>query len=97
MNVNVNTRMTSSCTTRRVLAEELALTARLYAEAAGRLASSGKSGIAYARLREHTSKALRCSEAAFRAFTDHVVSHQCGEITQNGNRHLDAQPAAAQQ
>ena len=84
------------CTIGRKLAEEFALAARLYAESAVRLAFVGKSGIEYSSLRDQTIEAQGRSEAAFRAFNEHVSSHQyqCGEITRNGHGHLDAQPSA---
>ena len=76
--------MTSSCAARRRLAEEFAFATRLYAESAVRLATSGKSGTNFTRLRDQTIDAQGRSEVAFRAFTEHVASHQCGEATQNG-------------
>src|SRR5215472_7606856 len=76
--------MTSSCALTRRLAAEFACTARLYAESGVRLATSGKSGIDYTRECAQTLEAHGRSEIAFRAFTEHVASHQCGEVTQNG-------------
>ena len=76
--------MTSSCAVRRRLAEEFAFATRLYAESAVRLATSGKSGIDFTRVRDQTIKPQDRSEVAFRAFTEHVASHRCGEATQNG-------------
>jgi hypothetical protein len=71
-----------------MLAEKFALATRQYAESAVRLAISGKSGIDFTGLRDQTIKAQGRSEVAFRAFTEHVASHQCGEATQNGQGHL---------
>ena len=73
--------MTSSCAVRRSLAEKFALATRQYAESAVGLAISGKSGIDFARLRDQTIKAQGRSEVAFRALSEHVASHQCGEAT----------------
>jgi hypothetical protein len=70
------------------LAEKLAVTTRLYAECAVCLATSGKSGADFIRLSKQTIEAQRLSEAACRAFMDHVASDQCGEVMQNGNGHL---------
>ena len=80
--------MTSSCTVRRSLAEKFALATRQYAESAVGLAISG---IDFARLRDQTIKAQGRAEVAFRALTEHVASHQCGEATQNGQGHLHPQ------
>jgi hypothetical protein len=65
------------------LAAELAIAARQYAETAAGLATLGISGTDYTLLRDQTIEAQKRSEAAFKAFTEHVVSHQCGEVTQN--------------
>ena len=83
--------MTSSCAVRRGLAAEFACAARLFAESAVLLATSGKSGTDYTSLCDQTSEAQGSAEAAFRALTEHVASHQCGEATQNGQVHLYAQ------
>ena len=83
--------MTSSCAVRRRLAEKFALATRQYAESAVRLAISGKFGIDFTRLRDQTIKAQGRSEVAFRALSEHVASHQCGEATQNGQGHLHPQ------
>ena len=83
--------MTSSCAVRRRLAEKFALATRQYAESAVGLAISGKSGIDFARLRDQTINAQGRAEVAFRALTEHVASHQCGEATQNGQGHLHPQ------
>jgi hypothetical protein len=72
--------MTPSCPTRRVLAERFATAARLYAESAVKLVSFEESRINYARLRNYAIRAQERSEAAFRAFTEHVASHQCGQV-----------------
>ena len=61
--------------------------ARLFAESAVLLATSGKSGIDYTSLCDQTIEAQGSAEVAFRAFKEHVVSHQCGEATQNGLKH----------
>jgi hypothetical protein len=73
------------------LAEKFALATRQYAESAVRLAISGKSGIDFTGLRDQTIKAQGRSEVAFRALSEHVASHQCGEATQNGQGHLHPQ------
>ena len=83
--------MTSSCAVRQRLAERFAFSTRLYAESAVRLATSGKAGIDFARLRDQTIEAHRRSEVAFMAFREHVASHQCGEATQTTTGHLHAQ------
>jgi len=83
--------MRSSCAIRRKLAEEFAIAARLYAESAIRLASSGAYAIDYACLRDQTIEAQGRPETAFRGFNEHVASHQCGEATQNVNGHLNEQ------
>src|SRR5215472_12655621 len=83
--------MTSSCAIRRRLAAEFSCAARLYAESAVHLATSGKSGIDYTRECARTLEAHGRSEVAFRAFAEHVTSHHCGEVTQNGQGHLYAQ------
>ena len=83
--------MTSSCAVRRRLAEKFALATRQYAESAVCLAISGKFGIDFARLRDQTINAQGRAEVAFRALTEHVASHQCGEATQNGQGHLHPQ------
>jgi len=69
--------MTPCCLTRQTLAEQFALAARLYAESAVKLTSLGKSEVDYIRLRDDTIEAQRHSEAAFRAFIQHVASHRC--------------------
>ena len=76
--------MNSSCFTRRSLAEQFAIAARLYAESAVHLASSETSGIEYTRLRHVTVLAQGDAQAAFRALTDHVAIHQCGGPSQDG-------------
>ena len=83
--------MTSSCAVRRKLAEKFAFATRQNAQSAIRLANSGKFGIDFTRLRDQTIKAQGRAEVAFRAFTEHVASHQCGEATQNGQGHLHPQ------
>ena len=83
--------MTSSCAVRRRLAEKFALATRQYAESAVRLAISGKFGIDFTHLRDQTIKAQGRAEVAFRALTEHVASHQCGEATKNGQGHLHPQ------
>jgi hypothetical protein len=85
------TPMTSSCAVRRGLAAEFAFAARLFAESAVLLATSGKSGIEYTSLCDQISEAQASAEAAFRTFTEHVASHHCGEATQDGQVHLYAQ------
>ena len=80
--------MTSSCAVRPRFAEKSALATRQNADSAVRLAISGKSGIDFTRLRDQTIKAQGRAEVAFRAFTKHVASHQCGEARQNGQGHL---------
>ena len=81
------TLMTSSCAVRRGLAADFASAARLFAESAVLLATSGKSGIDYTSLCDQTIEAQGSAEVAFRAFKEHVASHQCGEATQNGLKH----------
>src|SRR5215469_12208940 len=76
--------MTSSYAIRRKLAEKLAVTTRLYAECAVRLATSKESGIDFVRLSKQTIEAQSLSEAACRAFMDHVGSHDCDDVAQNG-------------
>jgi hypothetical protein len=71
--------MNSPCTIRRSLATEFAIAARLYAETAVRLATIGTSDTDFIRLRDDTIEAQRRSEAAFKDFTQHIASHQCGE------------------
>ena len=61
-----------------MLASQFAIAARQYADTASELATLGKSGPDYTRLRELTIQAQTQTEAAFRAFTGHVTSHQCG-------------------
>ena len=85
--------MTSSCAIRRRLAAEFASAARLYAESAVRLATSEEPGIDYTSLQ--TLEAQGRAEFAFKAFTEHVASHQCGEDTQNGQGNLNAQEQRA--
>jgi len=77
--------MTSFCNARRRLAEKFAVAARLYAESAVCLATSGKSGDDFTRLGKRTIEAQSLSEVAFRGLMEHVSSHQCGEATQNGD------------
>jgi hypothetical protein len=48
-------------------------------------------GIDFTRLRDQTIETQCRSEVAFRTFTEHVASHQCGEATQNGQGHLHPQ------
>ena len=67
-----------------MLAEKFAVTARLYAESAVCLATSGKSGTDFIRLSQQTIEAQNLSEAACRAFMDHVGSHDCDDVAQNG-------------
>ena len=83
--------MASFCPIRRTLASQFAIAARQYAETAASLATLGESGIEYTRLCDQTLEAQARSEAALKAFTEHVASHQCGEVTQNGKEHLCAQ------
>ena len=85
--------MTSSCAIRRRLAAEFASAARLYAESAVRLATSEEPGIDYTSLQ--TLEAQGRAEFAFKAFTEHVASHQCEEDTQNGQGNLNAQEQKA--
>jgi hypothetical protein len=74
-----------------MLAEKFAVAARLYAESAVCLATSGKSGADFIRLGQQTIEAQSLAEAACRAFMDHVGSHQCEEAMQNGNGHPHVQ------
>ena len=80
--------MTSGCPTRRTLAQQFAISARLYSESAVALATLGKSGVDYNRLRTETIRVQERSETALRAFTEHVDLHHCGEAMQNGQEHL---------
>jgi hypothetical protein len=59
------------------LGAEFATAARLYAEAATSLALD-YSEIEYALLLDQTVQALTRAEDAFRAFKEHVASHECG-------------------
>ena len=70
--------MKTSCAIRRKLAEKFAVTTRLYAECAVCLATSEKSRVDFIRLCKQTIEAQSLSEAACRAFMDHVILHQCG-------------------
>jgi hypothetical protein len=69
------------------LASRFAIAARQYADTAAGLATLGASGIDYTRLRDQTIEGQAQAEAAFKAFTEHVESHQCGDATQNGHEH----------
>ena len=82
--------MTSACNVKRTLAEKFAVAVRLYAESAVCLAISGKSGMDFIRLSKQTIEAQSLSEAAFRAFMEHVASHQCAGTTQDGAGSLNA-------
>ena len=57
--------MTSSCAVRRELAAKFACAARLFAESAVLLATSGKSGIDYTSLCDQTIEAQGSGEVAF--------------------------------
>jgi hypothetical protein len=81
----------TSCPVRRKLASQFAIAARKYAENAAGLATLGTSDFDYIRLRDETTAAQAHSEAAFKAFTEHVDSHQCGEVTLNGREYLSGQ------
>jgi hypothetical protein len=59
------------------LGAQFATAARLYAEAATTLALE-HSEIEYALLLDQTVQAQGRSEAAFKAFKEHVASHECG-------------------
>jgi hypothetical protein len=83
--------MTSSCNVRNRLAEKFAVAARLYAESAVCLATSGKSGHDFTRLSKQTIEAQSHSEVAFKALMEHVASHPCGVPTQTANGHLNVQ------
>jgi hypothetical protein len=78
------TLMTSPCSVKRTLAEKFAVAVRLYAESAVCLATSEKSDIDFIHLSHQTIEAQSLSEAAFRAFMEHVASHQCAATTRNG-------------
>jgi hypothetical protein len=60
------------------LGAEFATAARLYAEAATSLARFDHSESEYVLLLDQTVQAQDRSEAAFRAFKEHVASHECG-------------------
>jgi hypothetical protein len=51
----------------------------------------GNRGIDFIRLSKQTIEAPSLSEAACRAFIDHVGSHQCKEIMLNSNGHPHVQ------
>jgi hypothetical protein len=87
----------TSCVTRKSLAARFATAARLYAETATNLAILGKFGIEYTHLVNQTIEAQVRSDAAFRAFTEHVASHNCGDVPQNGQGHLYARRENAPQ
>jgi hypothetical protein len=65
------------CTTRRRLAEEFAITARLYAEIVADLSSSRISKEDQNRLPETVRDAQNRAEDAFARFEEHLNSHQC--------------------
>jgi hypothetical protein len=71
---------TTSCQTRRELAEKFAIAARLYAEAVIELVreSNAPSRQAYCQLRANLEEAQRRSEAEGRAFGEHIDAHGCG-------------------
>ena len=67
----------SFCVIRKSLGVQFATAARLYAEAATSLALD-HSEIEYALLLDQTVQAQDLTETAFRAFKEHVASHECG-------------------
>jgi hypothetical protein len=76
------------------LASQFAIAARQFAETATDLATLGKSGADYTRLREAAIEAQARSDAAFTLFTEHVASHHCGEDAQDGQENLRAEEQA---
>ena len=66
--------MQATCEQRRMLAEQFAIAARQYAEAAVKLALSGDN---YIPLFQITKDAQTCSATAFVALEEHVASHRC--------------------
>jgi hypothetical protein len=69
------------------LASQFAIAARQYAESAAVLATLERSGIDFTRLRDQTIEAQAHSEAAFKAFAEHVASHECDNATQNAQEY----------
>ena len=72
------------CATRRQLADEFAIAARLYAEAVVLLTreSGTMARTEYARLREAVDEARQQADSMGMAFDEHVESHQCGALKQ---------------
>jgi hypothetical protein len=69
--------MEPGCEQKRKLAEEFAIAARLYAEAAVRLAVSGISRNDFSSLCKITKDAQTRSATAFAALEQHVAWHRC--------------------
>jgi hypothetical protein len=66
--------MEPGCHERRKLAEDFALAARLYAEAAVKLALSREG---YSRLSQITKDAQTRSVASYEALEEHIARHRC--------------------
>ena len=62
----------------RQLVQELAISARLCAEAVAQMGQSSFSGCDFSKLIEKTDRTLQHSEALFRAFKEHLNANGCG-------------------
>lgn len=74
--VNEN-RSKACCTRRRELAETFATTARLFSDAAVKLAASDLSDDEHVRLSEATAAAQQRAVHALVSYEEHVDSHRC--------------------
>ena len=69
--------MHAYCATRQRLADEFAISARLYAEAVVKLTTTDTSPDEYTQLCSEATDAQDRSRAAFAAFVEHVHMHRC--------------------
>jgi hypothetical protein len=65
------------CDVRHRLAEQFAMTARLFAEAAAHMAGLVDSDGEYVQWREKTEAAQRRAETAYIALEEHIDQHRC--------------------
>src|SRR5262245_8814713 len=77
VNDSASSKMYTSCETQRRLAEQFSTAARLYAEAVTLLVRFAISQENYEQLREAVKTAHQRSDAAGRAFEEHVDLHGC--------------------
>ena len=82
------------CIVGRQLADQFAISARLYAEAVVNLTTMGTSPEEYVRLFQNASDTQGRSKAAFIAFDQHMRLHHCRDSARSSRERLRSEERA---